>query len=184
MPEDPTMPEAEAAAAPAEVAASPAPTHDATIERMHRTARRLAFALAAISVLAFMAGRGIVERHAELHLLLGVALIGMAGSGVGALTSLLARYANGFEFDDGTRFPAAAEGEVYYRRIAFCMLMRPVLGALVAPLVVVGVALFTKQHEEYKGSADVITVIAFIGGLYAKSAVDAAKTAFKVVFRA
>lgn len=178
------MSEAEAAVAPVEATPPAAPNHDAAVERLHRTARTLAVALALVCLLTFTLGRGIVERTADLHVLLGVALIGMAGSGLGALTSLLSRYANGFELEDGTRYPAATEGEVYYRRIAFCMLMRPVLGALVAPLIVVGVVLFTKQHEDYKGSADAITVIAFIGGLYAKSAIDAAKTAFKVVFRA
>ncbi len=160
------------------------PSPDPALRRLHLTARQLAIVLTVICILSFMAGRAIVEHPQDVHMLLGIALIGMAGSGVGALTSLLARYANGFELDDGTRIPAQAEGEVYHRRIGFCMLMRPVLGALVAPLLVTGIALFFKQHEEFKGSADAMTVVAFIGGLYAKSAIDAAKTAFKVVFRA
>jgi hypothetical protein len=176
---------AEADTLPADApAASPPPSHDAAVQSLHTGARGLALSLAVMSIMSFVIGRGIVEYSKDLHLLLGVALVGMAGSGVGALTSLLSRYAAGFELEDGTRVPAAAEGEVYHRRIAFCMLMRPVLGTLVAPLVVVGIALFFKQHEEFKGSPDAITVVSFIGGLYAKSAIDAAKTAFKVVFRA
>ena len=170
-----------AAAATVDVAA---PALDAILRPMHNSAQVLSVLLTAICLVCFIAGRAILEHTFDAHFLLGVALVGMSGSGLGALTSLLARYAAGFELEDGTRIPAGAEGEVYHRRIAFCMLMRPVLGALVAPLLVVGVVLFFKQHEEFKGSADAVTVVAFIGGLYAKSAIDAAKTAFKVVFRA
>ena len=115
---------------------------------------------------------------------MGVALLGMAGSGVGALTSLLGRYAAGFKLESGDLVPPDAEGETYDRRISFCFLVRPALGLLVAPLIVAAVALFFKSHEDFKGSADAVMVVAFIGGLYAKSALEAAKNAFKVVFRA
>lgn len=151
---------------------------------LHRSARVLAVVLTMVCIAAFLAGRAIVEDQRGLMHVIGVGLIGMSGSGLGALTSLLARYAAGFELDDGTRIPADAEGELYGPRIAFCMLMRPVLGVLVAPLLVAGIALFFKQHEEFQGNAEAVSVVAFIGGLYAKSAVEAAKNAFKVVFRA
>jgi hypothetical protein len=172
-----------AIAAPADTAVLATST-TAQADRMHRPARLLALALTVICVLGFMLGRPLVQETLSVTQMLGVALIGMSGSGVGALTSLLARYAAGFELDDGTRVPATAEGELYHRRIGFCMLMRPVLGLLVAPLLVAGIALFFKAHEDFKGSADAVTVVAFIGGLYAKSVLEAAKNAFKVVFRA
>lgn len=162
--------------------ASPSP--DALADRMHTPARLLALVLTLVCVLCFLVGLPLVEETLSVYQMVGVALVGMSGSGVGALTSLLARYAAGFELDDGTRVPATAEGEVYNRRIAFCMLMRPVLGLLVAPLLVAGIALFFKSHEDFKGSADAVTVVAFIGGLYAKSVLEAAKNAFRVVFRA
>jgi len=157
---------------------------DALVQDLHRTARLLAAFLTAVCIAGFLWGRSFVAETVSTYHMLGVALIGMSGSGVGALTSLLARYAAGFELEDGTRVPAQAEGEVYGRRIGFCMLMRPVLGLLVAPLLVAGVALFFKSHEDFKGSADAVTIVAFIGGLYAKSVLEVAKNAFKVVFRA
>jgi hypothetical protein len=179
---DSTTSSSEIAAAPLGTSTGPSP--ELLADGMHRPARLLAFVLTVICVLSFLVGRPLVQETLSLYQMMGVALIGMSGSGVGALTSLLARYAAGFELDDGTRVPAQAEGELYNRRIGFCMLMRPVLGLLVAPLLVAGIALFFKSHEDFKGSADAVTVVAFIGGLYAKSVLEAAKNAFKVVFRA
>jgi type IV secretory pathway VirB2 component (pilin) len=172
-----------AAAAAADTALA-SPLSGPSEQSLHRTARLLAVVLTVVCTLSFIAGRSYIADTVSIFHVMGVALIGMSGSGVGALTSLLARYAAGFELDDGTRVPATAEGELYNRRIGFCMLMRPVLGLLVAPLLVAGVALFFKAHEDFKGSADAVTIVAFIGGLYAKSVLEAAKNAFKVVFRA
>lgn len=160
------------------------PPADPHADKLHQTARLLAAVLTFICVTSFLAGRSLIGTTVDMQHIVGIALIGMSGSGVGALTSLLARYAAGFELEDGTRIPANAEGEVYNRRIGFCMLMRPVLGLLVAPLLVLGIALFFKTHEDFKGNADAVTLVAFIGGLYAKSVLEAAKNAFKVVFRA
>lgn len=179
---DSMSPISEAAAASDAIVAKPSP--DPVEQSMHKTARLLALALTIICVGSFLLGRPLVADTLTVYQMMGVALVGMSGSGVGALTSLLARYAAGLELDDGTRVPTTAEGELYNRRIGFCMLMRPVLGLLVAPLLVAGIALFFKAHEDFKGSADAVTVVAFLGGLYAKSLLEAAKNAFKVVFRA
>jgi len=151
---------------------------------LHGSARRVALALAALSVVAFTSGIGILQAPDQLLKMTGVALVGFAGSGVGAFTSLLARYANGLELADGTHVPASAEGELYHRRLAFCFLMRPVLGALVAPLIVGGVTLFMTRHEDFTNSFNAMMIASFAGGLYAKSALETAKNAFKVVFRA
>ena len=169
-----------------DVASAPADdtSAKAEIEHLHRTARAIAIVVAIVSIGSFLAGRGLVEGTVGMQHLLGVALLGMSGSGVGALTSLLGRYAAGFKLESGALVPPDAEGETYDRRISFCFLVRPVLGLLVAPLIVAAVALFFKTHEDFKGSSDAVTVVAFIGGLYAKSALEAAKNAFKVVFRA
>jgi len=126
----------------------------------------------------------ILQAPGQLTRMTGVALVGFAGSGVGAFTSLLARYANGLELADGAHVPSAAEGELYHRRLAFCFLMRPVLGALVAPLIVGGVTLFVTRHEDFTNSFNAMMIASFVGGLYAKSALETAKNAFKVVFRA
>ena len=133
---------------------------------------------------SFVLGIAILEQPDNLLKMGGVALIGFAGSGVGALTSLLMRYATGFELASGERAPPSAEGEVFHRRIAFCFVMRPVLGALVAPLIVGGVTLFLSRHEAFRNSVDAMMLVSFAGGLYAKSILEAAKNAFKVVFRA
>ena len=177
----------ESASTEVEAVAS-APTQDASrnaeIEHLHRTARTIAIVVALVSIGSFLAGRDLVEGTVGMQHLMGVALLGMSGSGVGALTSLLGRYAAGFKLESGVLVPPDAEGETYDRRIAFCFLARPALGLLVAPLIVGAIALFFKSHEDFKGSADAVMVVAFIGGLYAKSALEAAKNAFKVVFRA
>ena len=165
---------------------SPAPAEGqrTEVESLHRSARLVAILLTVAVVATFVAGHQLLDDRVAFRQLGAVALIGFAGSGTGALTSLLMRYATGFELESGERFPPAAEGEVYGRRIAFCFLMRPALGILVAPLLVAGFSYFVKDHEQMKGSADAIMVGAFIGGLYAKSALEAAKSVFKIVFRA
>lgn len=161
-----------------------APEQEAELRSLHTVARLIAVALTVAIVAAFVAGYGILLRPEGLTKLVGVGLIGFAGSGVGALVSLLNRYAAGFELDDGGRSPPNAEGEVFQRRIAFCFVMRPVLGLLIAPLIVAGVSLFTSRHETFTNSVDAMVLASFIGGLYAKSILEAAKNAFKVVFRA
>jgi uncharacterized membrane protein AbrB (regulator of aidB expression) len=163
---------------------APADSQRAEVESLHRSARLVALVLAVVVVATFVAGQQMLNDGPAFRQLNAVALIGFAGSGTGALTSLLMRYAAGFELESGERSPPSAEGEVYGRRIAFCFLMRPALGILVAPLLVAGFSYFTKDHEQLKDSADAIMVGAFIGGLYAKSALEAAKSAFKIVFRA
>ncbi|MFO1313970.1 MAG: hypothetical protein U1F58_00055 [Burkholderiales bacterium] len=171
-------------AAAATPAAGSPPRDDAEIRTLHASARLTALALTVAIVAGFVGGLAILAQPDHLLKMTGVALIGFAGSGVGALTSLLARYAAGFELASGERSPPAAEGEVYHRRIAFCFVMRPVLGALVAPLIVGGVTLFTSRHEGFVNSVDAMMLVAFAGGLYAKSILETAKNVFKVVFRA
>lgn len=157
---------------------------DAELRALHASARVVAVVLAAAIVATFVAGYAILQQPEQMLKMTGVALIGFAGAGVGALTSLLARYATGVELASGERSPPAADGELYHRRIAFCFVMRPVLGALVAPLIVGGVTLFTSRHEGFANSVDAMMLVAFAGGLYAKSILETAKNVFKVVFRA
>lgn len=154
------------------------------VRALHASARLVAIGLTLAVVAAFMAGLGILQVPNQLTRMGGVALIGFAGAGVGALVSLLARYATGLELASGERSPPGVEGEVYHHRIAFCFVMRPFLGALVAPLVVGGASLFVSRHESFTNSVDAMMLASFIGGLYAKSILEAAKNAFKVVFRA
>lgn len=159
-------------------------SRDAEVRALHSSARRVSLALAVVAVPAFLEGAALLEGPGDGMRLAAIALLGLAGSSVGALTSLLARYSAGFELADGERVPPAAEGALYHRRIAFCFVMRPVLGVLVAPLIVGGVTLFMSRHEDFENSVNAMMLVSFVGGLYAKSVLEAAKSAFKVVFRA
>ena len=159
-------------------------SRDAEVRALHASARWVSLALTVVAVVAFLGGAALLEQSGDGMRLGAIALLGLAGSGVGALTSLLARYSAGFELENGERVPPAAEGALYHRRIAFCFIVRPVLGVLVAPLIVGGVTLFMSRHEDFKNSADAMMLVSFVGGLYAKSVLEAAKSAFKVVFRA
>jgi hypothetical protein len=170
--------------APATSAAPSPEANDAEVRALHASARRVAIALTIAIVASFMGGVALLEETDGAMRMGAVALLGFSGSGVGALTSLLARYAAGLELADGEHVPPAAEGELYHRRIAFCFLMRPVLGALVAPLIVGGVTLFMSRHEDFEKSFNATMLVSFVGGLYAKSVLETAKNAFKVVFRA
>ena len=171
-------PDSEAAANASAVA-----RRDAEVRALHASARLVSIGLTVV-VLSFMGGVALLEDASDFVKMGGVAFLGLSGSGVGALTSLLARYAAGFELENGERVPPAAAGEVYHTRIAFCFVMRPVLGVLVAPLIVGGVSLFLSRHEDFTNSLDAMMIVSFVGGLYAKSVLEAAKSAFKVVFRA
>lgn len=72
------------------VVAAPASTN-AQQQSLHNTALTLVATLTVLCVGSFVWGRSLIGSTADMQNLLGVALIGMAGSGVGALTSLLAR---------------------------------------------------------------------------------------------
>lgn len=182
------MTDAATASAPeaVESAADPqiAERRAAEVAALQAQARRIAWMLTVMIVVAFFAGMSIILDKQPLVQIAGIGLVGFAGSGVGALSSLLMRYSTGVELASGERVPANAEGEVYLHNMAFPLAMRPVLGALIAPLTCGAVMLLFSKHEEFKGSLEALMVVAFVGGLYAKSAIEASKNAFKVVFRA
>ncbi|MGH9855446.1 MAG: hypothetical protein ACREBD_36890, partial [Blastocatellia bacterium] len=61
--------------------------------------------------------------------MLGVALAGLSGSAVAALTSCLDRYATGFEKEDGESYPPEAKSkEKFNRRMTHWFVIRPFLG--------------------------------------------------------
>lgn len=177
------------AAAPDVVAAAvpdpeAAAKREAEAEVLRSQARRIAIGLTIAILIAFAVGLVIVLSEDPLVRIAGIGLIGFAGSGVGALSSLLVRYSTGVALGDGTRVPSGVEGEIYEHKMAFPLAMRPVLGLLIAPLIVGALLLFQSKHEDFKGSRESLMIASFVGGLYAKSLIEAAKNAFKVVFRA
>ena len=107
-------------------------------------------------------------------------------SAVAALTSCLDRYAVGFEREDGRAFPEKAkEGEgKFNRRFARWLLVRPFLGAVIAPIFVWGLSHFAKAPKEWTQTLETLGFTAFMGGLLAKSVVDLIKRVFKNVFKA
>lgn len=117
------------------------------------------------------------------NILLAISLIGVAGSSVAALTSSLDRYATGFERDSGEPYPLDIEkgkGK-FNRRFSRWLFVRPFLGAIVAPVFIWGIQLFTENPESYLDGK--LGFTAFMGGLLAKSVLDLVKGLFKNVFR-
>jgi hypothetical protein len=115
---------------------------------------------------------------------LAAALFGLSGSAVAALTSCLDRYAVGFEREDGSSFPAEAKGNPKFsRRMARWFLVRPILGLIVAPVFLQGIALMITEPAPAWRSPAQLSFIAFMAGLLAKSVLDLIKGLFKNVFR-
>jgi hypothetical protein len=110
-------------------------------------------------------------------------LFGFCGSAVAALTSCLDRYATGFEREDGSPFPKdakAGEGK-FNRRFSRWLFVRPFLGAVIAPIFLLGLGIFVKNPQQWNVTAG---FTAFTAGLLAKSVVELIKRLFKDVFRA
>ena len=150
---------------------------------------RVSLYLVSVMVLCFFVGAMFLGVfRGEAGRLLGIALIGAAGSAVAALTSCLDRYANGFELElSGEKVPPAKEGvkkETFNRRMARWFYFRPLLGLVVAPVFVWGLELFTDQAARFTASAAKLGFSAFMGGLLAKSVIDLIKGLFKNVFKA
>jgi L-lactate permease len=115
--------------------------------------------------------------------MLGVALVGLAGSAVAALTSCLDRYATGFEREDGTSYPAdAKDKQKFNRRMSRWFITRPFLGLVVAPILVWGIEFFVADPDRFRSSSQHLGFTGFMAGLLAKSVLDLIKGLFKNVF--
>lgn len=168
---------------------SRAPDPQIEIEGLRDLALRVSLYLSVVLVLSFFIGAVFVSVfRGEVARLLGIALIGCAGSAVAALTSCLNRYADGFELElTGEKVPPVKEGEkkeTFNRRMARWFYFRPLLGLVVAPVFVWGIELFTDQAAKFTSSTGKLGFSAFMGGLLAKSVLDLIKGLFKNVFKA
>ena len=140
--------------------------------------------LTVVALSSFFAGAYLLDVR-ELPAIVAELLIGIAGSSIAALTSCLDRYAVGFERENGKSFPEdakAGEGK-FNRRFSRWLFVRPLLGAVVAPVFVWGLSHFTKNPEAFVSTGESLGFTAFVAGLLAKSVLDLVKNLFKNVFK-
>jgi hypothetical protein len=132
------------------------------------------------SITSLFVGYYILQIHStNLVNLFGVSLLGYSGSAVAALTSSLNRYATGFERSNGKKEPEQATGETFNRRMARWIIIRPFLGAIVAPIFIFGINILIEDPAKYTETINRIVFTAFMGGLLAKSVLDLIKGLFK-----
>jgi hypothetical protein len=139
--------------------------------------------LLVVSLISFAAG-AYALRSPAVPLLLATVLIGFCGSAIAALTSCLDRYATGFERENGCSYPLKATDGKFNRRFSRWLFIRPFLGAVVAPVFIWGLSLFTKSPQEFLSSPQTLGFTAFSAGLLAKSVLELVKNLFKNVFKA
>ncbi|HMG46550.1 MAG TPA: hypothetical protein VK614_03720 [Allosphingosinicella sp.] len=172
--------------------------NSADLADLKKLALRTIHILAAALVVSFVAGGALLVNpggglfgNPAIDQFAAVVLIGIAGSATAALTSCLNRYANGYEDEDGNKLPpegAEATKDRFNERIAVWLRMRPLLGGVVAPIFIWGLAQFPNAPDGFRAaSADHATTLgftAFMAGLLAKSVLELIKNLFKNVFRA
>ncbi|MFO1113227.1 MAG: hypothetical protein U1E38_05400 [Rhodospirillales bacterium] len=139
--------------------------------------------LVVVSLSAFFVGVYILNSVPNLPIISTI-LIGFCGSAIAALTSCLERYANGFERENGQKFPKEEPKDKFNRRFARGLVVRPFLGAVVAPVFIWGLSHFTKNPLEFQSPSETLGFTAFMGGLLAKSVLELVKNLFKNVFKA
>jgi hypothetical protein len=157
---------------------------DDELRMLDRLAHATIVYLVIIGIASFFAGAYILK-ITELDRLIAVALLGLSGSAIAALTSCLNRYATGFEREAGNPFPEdSKKGEgKFNRRFSRWLFVRPFLGAVIAPIFVWGLSHFANKPGEFLSSNEALGFTAFMGGLLAKSVVDLIKNLFKNVFK-
>jgi hypothetical protein len=157
---------------------------DEELIRLDRLANGVILCLAFLSLSSFSVGAYLLATP-QPPLLITELLIGFAGSAVAALTSCLDRYAVvGFERENGKSFPEDAtpgKGK-FNRRFARWLLVRPLLGAIVAPVFIWGISHFSSERRGFVPHSKSLGFTAFAAGLLAKSVLDLVKNLFKNVF--
>lgn len=161
---------------------------DKQIDGLVRESEYLTAYLGVASIAGFFGGYYyLITARSQMGFVFAVALIGFSGSSVAALTSCLDRYANGFELWYGTKVPKEAKDkdkQMFGRRMARWLGVRPYLGLVVGPVFVWGIDFFAKDPDIFLNSPKHLAFSAFLGGLLAKSVLDLIKNLFKNVFRA
>lgn len=109
---------------------------------------------------------------------------GVLGSALAALKSALDRFAAGWEFDDGVKFPMSDLKERFLVRMVPWLLARPVLGGVMGLVVYTGVVggfLIASDTRPGAYSAHGILFLAILGGLFAKTLWDRLLEVFKML---
>jgi len=140
----------------------------------------IAYLLACALVSLFIGASALSEP--SINQLLALSLLGFSGSATAALTSCLDRYSNGFELDNGNCYPVEATGGKFNKRFSAWFIVRPFLGAIVAPVFLWGLSLFGDNIDSFT-DGKVLGFTAFMAGLLAKSVLELIKNLFKNVFR-
>lgn len=157
------------------------PLPDSELKALDRLAQYCILILTIAALSSFFTGAMLLNAEPDATIIVW-SLIGFAGSAVAALTSCLDRYATGFERENGDPFPSEAKGGKFNRRFSRWLLLRPFLGAIVAPVFIWGLSLMTNQSSEFLMTPQTVGFTAFIGGLLAKSVLELIKGVFKNVF--
>ena len=155
-------------------------------KELSEIARRVTIYLVAVLLASFVLGYVllvVVGTTSPIRKFFIEAVIGFSGSAVAALTSCIDRYARGFELDDGRKEPEGVKGETFNRRMARAFYVRPFLGFVAAPVLIWGLAFFTRKVEESVNSPEHLAFMAFLGGLLAKSVFELVKGLFKNIFK-
>ena len=155
---------------------------DSELKKLDKLAHIIIIYLLFIALATFFVGAYFLALP-DTNVFLSISLIGITGSTVAALTSCLDRYSTGFEREIGEPYPPDIEkgkGK-FNRRFSRWLLIRPYLGAIVAPVFIWGISIFIDKPEVYLGNK--LGFTAFMAGLLAKSVLDLIKNLFKNVFR-
>jgi hypothetical protein len=157
------------------------------IEKLDWLARFVFIYLSLLAVAGLFGGYRLLTLHGpeSMTYLLAVALIGLSGSSIAALSSSLERYATGYEISSGKKMPEALNEEknqgkeTFNARMTGWFFVRPFLGFVIAPVFLWGLVFLVKDSNSWREHAG---FTAFVGGLLAKSVVDLIKNLFKNVF--
>lgn len=115
---------------------------------------------------------------------------GTLGSSVSALISVANRIANGWEFEDGTKYPKKKPRDKFVARMVPWFIVRPFLGSAMGLLVYVGIKggyLIAVQNASQGTShgtfsREGLLFFAFLGGLFAKTFLEKLKMTFDSLF--
>ncbi len=157
------------------------------IKRLKRSAWLLIvwFILLLLFSIAFLVW-GLEENVIYVRLLMGLCLVsGLCGSTIAVLISLVDRFSNGWELEDGKKVPENDKRpDRFGQRMIPWFVIRPFLGAVMGLAVYLGFSSRLLFFYPAGGVADLestalrLTFFALLAGLFAKSFLESLKRAF------
>lgn len=157
---------------------------DDELQKLDRLAQLTIVYLVLVTLASFFAGAYVLNSPWLSQALIPF-LLGVSGSATAALTSCLDRYATGFERENGTVYPEDVKtgSGKFNRRFSRWLFVRPLLGAVTAPVFIWGLSYFTKDHYAFLSAGEKVGFTAFLSGYLAKSVLDLIKGLFKNIFK-